>query len=140
MHKFIHSDKYTCTYAQAEAHTYTHVYANMAHATCHYHVIVVYIYKAHDCRKICSCLLFYDNQHASSCMKAVSNACPSRVGLCKQVNRKILLENCAIRIRISIYAMLEFLTSCVTSISTFDYLVGVTSNDENYLPISTLLH
>ena len=54
--------------------------------------------------------------------------------------RKILLGNCAIRIRIFIIAMLEFLTSCVTSISTFDYLVGVTSNDENYLPISTLLH
>ena len=47
------------------------------------HVTVVY--NAHDCGKICSRLLFYDNQHASSCIKAVSNVGQSRVGLCKQV-------------------------------------------------------
>ena len=47
------------------------------------HVIV--LYNAHDCGKFCSRLIFSDNQHASSCIKAVSNVGQSRVGLCKQV-------------------------------------------------------
>ena len=78
--------KYTCTYAQAEAHTYIHAFAYMAHTTVTCHQIKVY--NAHDCGKFCRRLLFYDNQHASSCIKAVSNVGQSRVGLCKQVIQK----------------------------------------------------
>ena len=61
---------------------------------------------------------FYYNQHASSCIKTVSKVGQSRDVCANKLYRKNLLENHSIRIRIIIHAMLELLTSCVTSIST----------------------
>ena len=82
----MHTDKYTCAYAQAEDHTYTHTYAYMALATVSN--MSSWCISLSAAEKFAVVSIFYDNQHASCCIKAESNAGQSRVGLCKQVLQK----------------------------------------------------